>query len=329
MNNDNISSNWKSFNRIWVFVAIVLFILLLLLWLLGFGPWRANCEVSPTIVEKSVEVEKIVDSPKLLSRISILEIENAKIAGLMVTIDKLKKENGQIATLTTQVKTLEAGDAHKMLTSENAKITGFQNRIKELESDAANVTVLQGKVKDLDSANAKALSLQSKIDKLEAQNQVIPNLQAEITALQNAKPKVVEKIVERIVTVSAPQKVMSASVSQAATVDTTLSVAIPIAKLYFDRGSSQFPADNKLSLSDIISYLHQNVSAKAVLSGFHDSSGNLVNNQKLSLARARTVSRLLQDAGISSARIVIAKPAQTEGTGSPEEARRVEVKIAN
>ena len=102
-----------------------------------------------------------------------------------------------------------------------------------------------------------------------------------------------------------------------------------MAKLYFDRGSSQFPADDKRSLSSVISYLHKNTSVKAVLSGFHDPSGNLINNQKLSLARAKAVSKLLQDSGISSARIVITKPAQTEGTGSPEEARRVEVRIAD
>lgn len=99
------------------------------------------------------------------------------------------------------------------------------------------------------------------------------------------------------------------------------------AKLYFGLGSSKYPQDTKLSLAAVIAYLHKNSNAKAQVTGFHDASGNVSWNKRLSKKRAHTVSRLLQKAGIGSERIILVKPEQTTGTGLPKEARRVEVNI--
>lgn len=99
------------------------------------------------------------------------------------------------------------------------------------------------------------------------------------------------------------------------------------AKLYFGLGSSKYPQDTQLSLAAVIAYLHKNSDAKAQVTGFHDASGNVSWNKRLSNKRAHTVSRLLQRAGIGTDRIILVNPAQTTGTGLPKEARRVEVSI--
>ena len=107
-------------------------------------------------------------------------------------------------------------------------------------------------------------------------------------------------------------------------------ITIPqAAKLYFENDSAEFPMDTKLSLSGITAYLRNNNSAKAIISGYHSASGNLEHNRALSIQRAQSVVRLLIGSGISAERMVIEEPRQTEGTGSPEEARRVEVSIRN
>ena len=62
-NNSNISPKWSGFRKLWIIVAILLFLLLVALALMGYGPWGTKCDVKPTIVEKIVEKEKLVDNP--------------------------------------------------------------------------------------------------------------------------------------------------------------------------------------------------------------------------------------------------------------------------
>ena len=99
-------------------------------------------------------------------------------------------------------------------------------------------------------------------------------------------------------------------------------------KLYFRINSATRPANATKNLSCIINYLKNNSGSKVLVSGFHDATGNIELNQILSLKRAETVADVLSKAGISRDRIVVAKPTQTVGSGSRNEARRVEVKIA-
>ena len=99
------------------------------------------------------------------------------------------------------------------------------------------------------------------------------------------------------------------------------------AKLYFESGSAEYPADTKLSLAAVIAYLRNNKDTLAVVSGFHSEEGSLEVNQKLAKQRAKSVSQLLQDAGVAEDRIVLRKPVETTGSGSSDEARRVEVSV--
>jgi len=101
----------------------------------------------------------------------------------------------------------------------------------------------------------------------------------------------------------------------------------PRARLYF--GFDQFtPAhDRKDELSGVLKVLHSNANTKAYLSGYHDPKGNILYNTYLASQRAKTVRSLLRKEGISADRMVTEAPTETEGTGSPREARRVEIMV--
>ncbi|MCE2969925.1 MAG: OmpA family protein, partial [Burkholderiales bacterium] len=81
------------------------------------------------------------------------------------------------------------------------------------------------------------------------------------------------------------------------------------------------------SLAPIVAYLQANAGAKAVISGFHDPTGNRDANQDLAKNRAKAVREQLKAAGIAEDRIVLQKPQETTGTGTDPEARRVEVSV--
>ncbi len=102
---------------------------------------------------------------------------------------------------------------------------------------------------------------------------------------------------------------------------------VRVAKLYFASEKANLPRDAGRSLAEIVKYLKANPSAKALVSGFHDPSGNPASNARLAQRRAQAVAAALEKAGIDKERIVLQKPVQTAGTGRSSEARRVEVAI--
>ena len=106
-----------------------------------------------------------------------------------------------------------------------------------------------------------------------------------------------------------------------------VSSAVPVAKVYFGSDKANLPKGGARSLAGIVKYLKSHPAAKASVSGFHDPSGNLTNNQKLAVRRAQVVTNTLEKMGISKDRIVMQKPAQTTGSGKSAEARRVEVAV--
>ena len=100
-----------------------------------------------------------------------------------------------------------------------------------------------------------------------------------------------------------------------------------VVKIYFGSEKAILPQGGARSLAGVAKYLKANPGAKASVSGFHDPSGNLANNQKLAQRRAQAVASALVKLGVNKDRIVLQKPAQTTGTGKPQEARRVEVAV--
>ena len=101
----------------------------------------------------------------------------------------------------------------------------------------------------------------------------------------------------------------------------------PAAKLYFEVGKNDLPSDAGDTMKPILEYLKANAASKAVISGYHDPTGDKVQNEELAKNRAKAVQEALKAGGIEDARIVMQKPQETAGGGSDAEARRVEVGI--
>lgn len=101
----------------------------------------------------------------------------------------------------------------------------------------------------------------------------------------------------------------------------------PAAKLYFAVGANALPQEAPETLKAITEHLKANPESKAVISGFHDPTGNKAQNEELAKNRAKAVREALKAAGIAEDRVVMQKPQETTGTGNDAEARRVEVSI--
>lgn len=220
--NSNISPKWADFHKLWINVAIALFVLLLILMALGYGPGGTKSKVPPTIVEKIVEKEKLVDNPALLSRIGTLEKENTQIALLKTentqipelksNIADLTKTTGLVAGLQAKVKALEAIDLNfenpillkriNLLETDNAQISGLKSNITDLTKTTDLVAGLQAKVKALEAVDINFIKpedntqLLQKISGLEAKNLAIPVLESRIEVLEAKEPTLVSKISE-------------------------------------------------------------------------------------------------------------------------------------
>lgn len=100
-------------------------------------------------------------------------------------------------------------------------------------------------------------------------------------------------------------------------------------RIYFASASSEVDLADMAKLAPVLGYLNSNDDSVAVLSGYHDPSGDYNFNQALARNRATAVRDYLVSQGADSARLLLEKPVQTEGTGDAAEARRVEVRVAN
>ena len=103
--------------------------------------------------------------------------------------------------------------------------------------------------------------------------------------------------------------------------------AAAMAKLYFDSGKADLPADAAKSLEPVIAAAKAGASAKLAISGFHDATGSVEQNQELAKQRAMKVRDALKTAGVAEDRIEMKKPEQALGGGDDREARRVEVRV--
>jgi outer membrane protein OmpA-like peptidoglycan-associated protein len=101
----------------------------------------------------------------------------------------------------------------------------------------------------------------------------------------------------------------------------------PAAKLYFNTGKTTIKGDANAELAAVVDWLKANASAKAVISGFHDSRGDPAFNEELAKNRAKSTRDTLMAAGIDEARIELRKPQSVDGGADLDEARRVEVSV--
>ena len=98
-----------------------------------------------------------------------------------------------------------------------------------------------------------------------------------------------------------------------------------VVKFYFASGSDELARGAAEALGDVV----RGVAAgkKAVISGFHDVTGDPARNEELAKQRALRVRDALTALGIGEDKLDLRKPAVTTADGSIAEARRVEVTL--
>ena len=106
-----------------------------------------------------------------------------------------------------------------------------------------------------------------------------------------------------------------------------LVAGVPAMKVYFDSGKTAVSADFNDKAKELADYLKANPTAKAVISGYNDTTGDAKVNAELSKNRAQSVAAALKSLGVAESQIVLEKPANTTVAGAKAEARRVEVVV--
>lgn len=100
-----------------------------------------------------------------------------------------------------------------------------------------------------------------------------------------------------------------------------------VVKFYFAVGSDNLALGASEALLDVVAAV--NSGQRAVISGFTDASGDAAINEELSKKRAFAVRDKLLSLNIPEGMIKLERPQSNTGTGSNEQARRVEVRIEN
>jgi cytochrome c oxidase subunit II len=136
-------------------------------------------------------------------------------------------------------------------------------------------------------------------------------------------------VVDKNAPVAAPAVVAApaaaaAPVEAAAVIPAAQNEALP-AKLFFEVGKTDLPANTKAAVAAAVEFLKANASAKVALSGFVDKTGNADQNAELAKNRAKAVREALKTAGVDEARIEMRKPEVLTGAADNKEARRVEI----
>ena len=96
-----------------------------------------------------------------------------------------------------------------------------------------------------------------------------------------------------------------------------------IVKFYFASASSNLAPNADEVLSVVVDGIKHG--RRAIISGYHDQTGNAAVNAEISKNRAVAVQNALLALGVPAESIELRKPEAAQGTGSDAEARRVEV----
>jgi len=136
---------------------------------------------------------------------------------------------------------------------------------------------------------------------------------------------------------AAAKPVAAAAPTTLAVVTETVTVVIPdgasirvqggVVNFYFATASADLAPGAAEALAVVIHGVE--AGRKAVVSGFHDTTGDAALNEQLAKKRAEMVRDVLTGLGVPAAKIDLQKPAVTAGSGSNAAARRVEVKLVD
>lgn len=99
-----------------------------------------------------------------------------------------------------------------------------------------------------------------------------------------------------------------------------------VVKFYFASAKADLAAGASEALADVVKGVAEG--KKAVVSGFHDATGDTAANAELAKQRAYAVRDALKGLGVAEDKIELKKPEETTASGNNAEARRVEVALA-
>jgi outer membrane protein OmpA-like peptidoglycan-associated protein len=105
----------------------------------------------------------------------------------------------------------------------------------------------------------------------------------------------------------------------------SIRVADGVVNFYFATGSADLAPGAAEALAAVIKGVESG--RKAVVSGFHDTTGDAAINEQLAKKRAEMIRDVLVGLGVSASKIDLQRPPVTAGSGNNAEARRVEVKL--
>src|SRR5574343_439578 len=100
-----------------------------------------------------------------------------------------------------------------------------------------------------------------------------------------------------------------------------------LAKVFFAVGKADLDDADKGVVAKTVEALAAKPGSIVLLSGFHDPSGDPAKNAELAKQRAGAVRDALVAGGVAPELIKMRKPESTVGSGSPEEGRRVEIRV--
>jgi outer membrane protein OmpA-like peptidoglycan-associated protein len=105
----------------------------------------------------------------------------------------------------------------------------------------------------------------------------------------------------------------------------TVKVENGVVKFYFVVGKADVAPEAAQALVEVVKAVA--AGKLAVISGFHDASGDPAQNAELAKQRALAVRGVLLTQGVPQDKVELKKPEQTLASGPAEEARRVEVTL--
>ena len=266
MNNSDLtfSPYWPGFNRVWWIVAIVLFLILLILWFLDASPLNRNGGVCGLQQVTSTGDNQATDTeaPTLMLNCPTT---------ISVPAGAPFEDYGAIATDSID------GDVDVQVQGSVDANTPGEYVLTYIATDMAGNTstlkrtiIVEPKPAEQQASDVNALSSSSSGNEANASG--TGNAGSSVNTGNDG----------------------SASSANNAGSTTESNQTLPrTAKLYFDSGSAEYPADTELSLAAVIAHLRRNPNAQAVISGFHSPEGSYEYNQELAKQRALSVSCLL------------------------------------
>ncbi|MBS0303872.1 MAG: sodium-translocating pyrophosphatase [Proteobacteria bacterium] len=102
-------------------------------------------------------------------------------------------------------------------------------------------------------------------------------------------------------------------------------VEADVVKFFFATGKADVAAGAASALADVAKGVGEGKTA--VVSGYTDASGDATRNEELAKQRAFAVRDALEAAGVAKDKIELKKPETLTGSGDPDQARRVEVRL--